>query len=462
MKKRILILGAGPTGIGAALRLLEKGHDDFLIIEATDHPGGLAASYTDEHGFTWDVGGHVQFSHYNHFDQAMDLAMGTDGWLFHERQSFVWMENRFIPYPLQNNIRHLANGSRHQCIAGLEKATTEFDPNKKPAHFREWILATFGDGLARVFMLPYNGKVWAHPPETMDYTWIGERVSVVDVDRVKDNIRLKRDDVSWGPNNKFRFPRRGGTGQIWQNLAARIPAGNLSFMESSTQVSLARREVLTSAGRILPFDALISSIPLDCLCEQSGDERLKELGRKLVFASSNIVGVGLRGTCPGRLEGKCWMYFPESDCPFYRVTVFSHYSPENVPDPRRYWSLMTETSESPYKPVNHETLVEETIAGLLRTGLIHSPLEIASSWRFRARHGYPVPFLERDEVLAGIHARLEERDVFSRGRFGGWKYEVSNQDHSFMQGVEVVDRLLEGAPEVTFVDPARVNQGRKI
>src|SRR5262249_40934061 len=104
----------------------------------------------------------------------------------------------------------------------------------------------------------------------------------------------------------------------------------------------------------------------------------------------------------------------------------------------------------------------ETIAGLLRTGLIESPSQVASSWQFRARHGYPVPSLERDEVLAEIHPRLEGGNVFSRGRFGGWKYEGSNQDHCFMQGVEVVDRLLEGARELTYVEPTRVNQGRKI
>jgi hypothetical protein len=38
-----------------------------------------------------------------------------------------------------------------------------------------------------------------------------------------------------------------------------------------------------------------------------------------------------------------------------------------------------------------------------------------------------------------------------------WKYEVSNQDHSFMQGVEVVERLLNGHREITAFDPDHAN-----
>ncbi len=51
----------------------------------------------------------------------------------------------------------------------------------------------------------------------------------------------------------------------------------------------------------------------------------------MLCSSSHIVGIGLRGQCPHGL--KCWLYFPEDNCPFYRTTVFSHYAPKNCPAP---------------------------------------------------------------------------------------------------------------------------------
>ena len=55
MGKKIVIVGAGPAGLGAAYRLAELGHEDWEVFEREDHVGGLASSYTDEHGFIWDT-----------------------------------------------------------------------------------------------------------------------------------------------------------------------------------------------------------------------------------------------------------------------------------------------------------------------------------------------------------------------------------------------------------------------
>ena len=103
---KIAIIGAGPTGLGAAWRLQERGHTNWTLFEAASEAGGLASSVVDAHGFTWDLGGHVLFSHYPYFDAMMVRALG-DQWVEHIREAWVWMRERWIPYPFQNNIWRL-------------------------------------------------------------------------------------------------------------------------------------------------------------------------------------------------------------------------------------------------------------------------------------------------------------------------------------------------------------------
>ena len=45
-----VIIGAGPTGLGAAWRLHELGHSNWVMIEASTEPGGLSSSFLDDQG----------------------------------------------------------------------------------------------------------------------------------------------------------------------------------------------------------------------------------------------------------------------------------------------------------------------------------------------------------------------------------------------------------------------------
>jgi protoporphyrinogen oxidase len=431
---RILILGAGPTGLGAAYRLQELGFNDFLVVEAQENAGGLSRSYVDPQGFTWDLGGHVQFSHYRYYDEALDRALG-DAWIHHQRESWIWIKRRFVPYPFQYNLHRLDPEDRDRAVKGLEQ-TARNGQRGEARDFRQWIDATFGEGIADLFLYPYNLKIWGYPLEMLGSHWMGERVAVPDLERVRRNIQENRDDVSWGPNNTFRFPARGGTGAIWEAVAKRIEPARLLFGVVVVGVDLPGRQALLANGRRLNYEALITTQPLDLLCTMCDGlaPEARSAAAALMHSSVHVVGVGLSGGKPETVGKKCWMYFPEANSPYYRITVFSNYSPSNVPG-SEYWSLMAEICESPYRPVDMDGLRSWALRAMRDDGLIPRGTEIASYWHKRLEYGYPTPIRARDELLACILPVLEKHRVFSRGRFGAYKYEVSNQDHSFMQAL---------------------------
>ena len=461
----LLIVGAGPTGLGAAWRLTAKGETNWLLCEATPDAGGLAGSVVDDHGFTWDLGGHVQFSHYDYFDDLMDDLLGPGGWLHHQRESWVWLRGGFVPYPFQLNLHRLPEEERARCVRGLITAAVASQKGTPlPDSFGQWIVAAFGPGIADVFLRPYNWKVWAYPLEELSWSWTGDRVALVDLPRVVENVRLDRDDVSWGPNNQFRFPVRGGTGSIWRALATRLITAapeRMQFGRRLTRIDTAAKEATFADGSRVRYDRLLTTIPLDTLVAATDlAGLLAAAAGDLRFSSTHVIGIGMHGSAPPHLAAKCWMYFPENDCPFYRVTHFSRYSPNNVPDITRHWSLMAEVSESRAKAVDADRVVADTIDGLINTALIRHRSAVHHAWHRRLPHGYPTPSRGRDRALAAILPALEARGVYSRGRFGAWKYEVSNQDHSFAQGVECVDHRLSGSPETTLREPEVVNARR--
>jgi len=442
-EQKIVIVGAGPTGLGAAYRLQELGHRNFRLLEARSKVGGLASSETSPNGFTYDIGGHVLFSHYKYFDQLFDTLMGNE---YQElvREAWVWMCGRFLPYPFQNNIRHLPKEVVLECVLGLIEAQRTPIDLSAIDNFEELIHKQFGAGIAKYFMMPYNFKVWAHPPRLMNKEWIGERVSTPPIERVLGNVILDRDDAGWGPNNTFKYPRFGGTGGLFERIVPYVRQ-HLALQTPTVGVDAARKEVVLADGTREPYDLLLSTVPLDHLVTMTAGapDAVRDAARCLRHSGSFIVGVGVDRPVEST---KCWMYFPEGDCPFYRLTYLSNYSPEVVPDHTRQHSILAEVSRSEFKPEDRDTIVDQTIEGLLNTQILReSDVDLIVDTHLIERdYTYPTPSLERDAALRAVHPWLESQDVYSRGRFGAWRYEVGNMDHSVAQGVEWVNRAVCG------------------
>jgi len=437
MNKKFVILGAGPTGLGAAVRLKELGYKNFLILEKENFIGGLSASFRDSHGFTWDTGGHVIHSHFSYFNEVLKKNLKKERYS-HRRESWIWSHDRLIPYPFQNNIHLLPLPVFIECFLGLLKQKN----TPRPRNFLDLINKSFGEGIAKYFMVPYNEKMWQFPPSKMSTNWLGERVSTIKIGEVLKNAFSRKRHSDWGLNSRFTYPSRG-TGQLWENIARQIDSGHIRLKSRVKKIDTGKKMIYLENAPSIGFDFLVSSTPLDQLIlglDQKPNWLEKET-EKLAHNSVFFLGVGIKKKLKNK---KCWIYFPQKEVPFYRLTYLSNYSPHMTPGPE-FYSILTETT------VEREINSQKIIEGLLKTKMVENKEKIVDIWTKKAEYAYPIPTLERDSVLKKIQPYLESQLIFSRGRFGAWKYEIGNMDHSFMQGVEIIDRILFDKKETVWI-----------
>jgi protoporphyrinogen oxidase len=271
----------------------------------------------------------------------------------------------------------------------------------------------------------------------------------VDVRRILDNLLNDRDDVAWGPNSRFKFPLLG-TGMLYDRIAAGLPKP-VQLGAWADTIDVAARQVVFADGSVCPYDHLVTTMPVNELVKRLDEcpTDIREAALELRHTSGMFVGIGVADPCPST---KCWMYFPGADCPFYRVTYLSNYSPKMTPGPGHF-SLLAEISASPFKVEDRSTIIQQTIDGMVATGLLteeQAAQSIVSKQLLEVPYSYPVPTIGRDDALAVIQPWLMDQGIYSRGRFGAWRYEIGNTDHSVMMGVETADLLLSGQPETTW------------
>lgn len=86
-----------------------------------------------------------------------------------------------------------------------------------------------------------------------------------------------------------------------------------AYSQEVTTIDKDAKVVTLASGKQIKYESLISTLPLDIVLRWLGKP---EWADGLQHSSSHIVGVGIRGKSPHGT--KCWLYYPEDNCPFYR------------------------------------------------------------------------------------------------------------------------------------------------
>ena len=166
MTAPVVILGAGPAGIGAALAL----GVDATVLERSSEVAGLSRTIVLD-GAVFDLGGH---SFHTPHGPIRDLVFNALEMEEQRREAWCWTHNEWIAYPFQKHVSDLADPVlRAACLAGMAAAGDGLDA----PHFDAFIDQRFGRALADAFIRPYNQKLWGPELCRLALDWTGERVA---------------------------------------------------------------------------------------------------------------------------------------------------------------------------------------------------------------------------------------------------------------------------------------------
>ncbi|HPC81795.1 MAG TPA: FAD-dependent oxidoreductase [Thermoanaerobaculaceae bacterium] len=417
---RVVVLGAGLTGLSAALHLRRRGIEP-LVLEREDIVGG-ACRTLERDGFAFDLTGHLL-----HLGQEEGRRLVAELGLAprlrrHTRRAGVALAGTVTPYPIQINTFKLPPTIRRECLLGL-LAAREHPEAPETGPFADWALSRFGDGLCRHFFFPYNQKLFCADARDFTAAWVGRFVPRPRLEDVVDGaLGLFRRPV--GYNATFLYPRRGGIRLLADTLARHVPG--LRPGCPVRRVHLGERTLELASGEALQWDVLVATAALPQLCELTDDlpaEARAAASRLRAVAVLNL-NLGVEGRPPRREH---WLYVPEPRYPFYRVGIPSNHG---VLAPPGCHTLSVEVSVPAGTPCPRR-LWERCLDGLEELGLLR-PERVVARVEARVDPGYVVFDEALAPAVAALRAAYAAAGVRLAGRWAEWKY--SSMEDALLDG----------------------------
>lgn len=400
----IVILGAGMTGLSCAYHL---GDRPYELFEAEARPGGLCRSRRVQ-GFTFDCTGHLLHLRDPYVTDLVLKNMLPRVFRKHARQAFIHSFGKMTPYPFQANLHGLPRRVVSECVLGFLRAAHV----EEPRSFEEWARATFGEGIYQYFMRPYNEKLWRLPLDHLTHEWCSWSVPKPSLEQIVDGA-VGNVNRNMGYNPSFHYPREGGIERLPSAFAERCH--HLETHHRAVRVDIRRRVVSFENGREAPYDALVTTLPLDHLLSitTNAPQEWKEMARGLKRVAILALNLGVRGRVFGR---KQWVYFPEKQFPFYRVGVASNYEKELAPPgcSNLYVEVSIEHPDVDPKPIEDACLDSLSTLGVTGEILVRESLPIPCA--------YVVYDHFRQQAVPHALDQLRAHGILSTGRYGAWQY----------------------------------------
>jgi len=441
--RRFVIIGAGPSGLAAALESVRNGAKP-VVIECLDRVGGLAR--TIEHGGDrFDIGPHRFFTLNEEVKQLFIDVCGSD--LVHvPRQTRIYYKGKYFNYPLTplNALFGMGVLSSIGIVASYGAARLRRVLIRPPiVSFEDWVVDRFGRRLFDTFFKTYTEKVWGISCKRIGADWAGQRIKGLTLTAAVINAVFKSNKKTIKTLiDEFMYPRLGA-GQLYEKMERIVTDGGGEVLKKANVTKVRhdgfrviaveyRREDGTS--ETVSGDYFMSSAPLSELVAQLDPPPPPEvLAATQSLRYRNHVGVKLVVDGPPPFPDN-WIYVHSNDVKMARISDYRNFSQGMSPSADRH-PLTVEyfcfAGDEIWESSDAE-LLDRGIAELERMGIAVG--RISGSFVVRSEKAYPVIEIGYQEKIEIIKAYLDKfENLLPIGRSGMFKY--NNQDHAIATGL---------------------------
>lgn len=504
--KKIVIIGAGPAGLTAALEFLRKAPEEYevTILEESGEIGGISRT-VQHHGNRMDIGGHRFFSKDDRVMQwwadlmplqgspSLDdkllhrespiVAGGPDPeqddrvMLIRNRVSRIYYLNRFFDYPVSLKWQTLRNMGLWRTLKVGFSYLKSLIVKKPEDSLENFYINRFGKTLYSMFFEDYTAKVWGRHPRDISADWGSQRVKGLSVIAMLKDMFSKAFGKKEGKQvetsliEQFWYPKYG-PGQLWETAAREAVDRGAQLLRHHrvTRIHCENGRIVsvdceTPDGiQTISGDIFFSSMPLKDLVagmDSAVPEDVSRIAAGLPYRDFVTVGLlvnrlNLKNETPiptlGQIVPDCWIYVQETQVKLGRIQIFNNWSPYMVEDPEHTVWIGLEyfcNEGDSFWNLDEKACTRQAVEELIQMGVLDRNAPVLDSHREKVKKAYPAYF----DTYAQID-RLTEylntyENLFCIGRNGQHRY--NNMDHSMLSAMEAAKCVMTNSSDKTPV-----------
>ena len=406
-----LIIGGGIAGLSLGY-FLDK---NSIILEKNKELGGLSRSYKINN-VSYDIGTHIIFSKNK---EILDLHKKLVETNEIKRSNKIFFKNKFIKYPFENDLGSLPEAEKEYCLQEFLNNPYE---DYEPKNMLQFFLKTFGEGITKTYLQPYNEKIWKYDPSFMDVQMVERIPKPPKEDVIKSASGIETE--GYKHQLYFNYPKNRGFQSLIDSYS---DLNNQKGNEILTGVNIKKIEKLKDSWEITTNDGVYKSrglINTSPIHEFSKYFKLPEsISTSLDKMKYNSIYIIMIQVVKDNIGDNFALYVPNKETIFHRLSKIDFLGNSyNLNDRNTLMAEVTFRPSSYISSLSKEDIVLQVIDDLVAEGLVNSKDDVLDTDIKYEKYAYVIYDLEHRKNTDNVLNHFKSMNIHNVGRFAQFEY----------------------------------------